>query len=61
MQHPDNLEEGERIDLAALRQAHPDLEAAYGLTWGFLQMLRKREGERLDTWRALVHESDLPE
>ena len=25
------------------------------------QMLRKREGERLDTWRALVHESDLPE
>lgn len=24
-------------------------------------MLRKREGERLSPWRALVHESDLPE
>ena len=61
MRHPDKLEEGERMDLAALRRVHPDLEMAYCLTRDFLQMLRKREGERLDTWLASVHESDLPE
>ncbi len=61
MQHPDNLDEGKRADLAALRQAHPALETAYDLAEDFLQMLRKREGERLDTWLASVHESDLPE
>ena len=47
--------------MAALRQAHPALETAYHLTQDFLQMLRKREGERLDTWLADVHESGLPE
>jgi len=61
MRHPDKLEEGERVDLAALRQIHPDLETVYRLTQDFLQMLRKREGEHLDTWLANVHESDLPE
>ncbi|HEX4203982.1 MAG TPA: transposase [Ktedonobacteraceae bacterium] len=61
MRHPDNLEEGERMDLAALRRVHPDLETAYCLTQDFLQMLRKREGERLDTWLTHVHESRLPE
>jgi transposase len=61
MRHPDNLEEGERMDLAALRRVHPDLETAYCLTRDFLQMLRKREGERLDTWLASVQESGLPE
>lgn len=61
MRHPDHLDEGERLDLTALRQVHPDLETAYHLTQDFLQILRKREGERLDTWLASVHESDLPE
>jgi transposase len=61
MRHPDNLEEGEQMDLAALRQVHPDLETASSLTQDFLRMLRKREGERLDIWQALIHESDLPE
>lgn len=61
MRHPDDLEEGERMDLTALRQVHLDMETAYRLTQGFLQMLRKREGERLDTWLTSVHESDLPE
>ncbi len=61
MRHPDKLDEGERMDLAALRRVHPNLETAYRLTQDFLQMLRKREGERLESWRALVHESDLPE
>jgi transposase len=61
MQHPDALDEDERVDLAALRQAHPDLEAAYGLTQDFLQMVRKLERERLDTWLTQVHESQLGE
>jgi transposase len=61
MRHPDNLDEGQRMDLAALRRVHPDLEMAYCLTQDFLQMLRKREGERLDTWLSNVHESGLPE
>jgi transposase len=61
MQHPDNLEEGEQADLAALRQVHPGLEMASRLTQDFLQMMRKREGERLDTWLTQVQESQLPE
>jgi transposase len=39
MRHPDHLEEGERTDLAAFRQVHPDLESAYCLTQDFLQRL----------------------
>jgi transposase len=61
MQHPDNLDEGKRVDLAALRQAHPTLETAYHLTQDFLQMMHKREGERLDTWLLQVQASHLPE
>jgi transposase len=61
MRHPDKLDEGERMDLAAFRRVHPDLETAYRLTQDFLQMLRKREGERLESWLTQVHESDLPE
>jgi transposase len=61
MRHPDKLDEGEQMDLAALRRVHPDLEAAYRLTQDFLQMLRKREGERLDSWLASFHQSGLPE
>lgn len=49
------------MDLAALRRVHPDLETAYGLTRDFLQMLRKREGEYLDTWLTRAQESHLPE
>jgi transposase len=61
MQHPDNLDERKRLDLAALRQAYPALASVYDLTQDFLQMLHKQEGERLDTWLASVYESGLPE
>ncbi len=61
MRHPDTLDEDEREDLTALRQAHSALGKAYGLTQDFLQMLHKREGERLDSWLAQVQESQLPE
>ncbi|HLZ61430.1 MAG TPA: transposase [Ktedonosporobacter sp.] len=46
MRHPENLEISERVDLTALRQAHPALETTYRLTQDFLQMLRKREVEQ---------------
>jgi transposase len=61
LHHPDTLDESQRVDLAALRQAHPALETAYHLTQDFLQMVRKLEGERLDTWLADVQGSSLPE
>jgi transposase len=61
MQHPDALDEDERGDLTALRQAHSALEIAYGFTQDFLQMMHKREGERLDVWLAQVQENQLPE
>ncbi|HEY4383432.1 MAG TPA: transposase, partial [Ktedonobacteraceae bacterium] len=61
MRYPDNLDESERMNLAVLRQTHPDLESAYCLPQDFLQMLRKREGKRLGVWLADVRESGLPE
>jgi hypothetical protein len=61
MRHPEDLEEGERMDLAALRQAHPALETTYRLTQDFLQMLHNREGARLDAWLTQMQESQLPE
>ncbi|EFH88057.1 ISL3 family transposase [Ktedonobacter racemifer] len=61
MRHPGGLDEGKRVNLDALRQAHPALETAYHLTQDFLLMMRKREGERLDTWLIQVQESGLPE
>jgi transposase len=60
MRHPDKLEEGEHMDLVALRQSHPDLETAYRLAQDFLHMVRKLEGERLDIWLAQVQASELP-
>jgi transposase len=61
MRPSDKLDEGEQMDLAVLRQVHLDLETAYRLTQDFLQMLHKREGERLETWLARVHQSGIPE
>jgi transposase len=61
MRRPEDLDEGEQMDLAALCQAHPDLKTTYDLTQNFLQMVRKREGERLDIWLTQVQESQLTE
>ena len=61
MKHPDTLEEAQREQLAAFRQATPSLETTYQLIQDFLVMMRQREGERLDTWLMRVHESQLPE
>ncbi len=61
LRRPANLEELEQEDLAAFRLLHPTLNTAYGLVQDFLQMMGKREGERLDVWLTRVHESRLPE
>lgn len=57
----DSLDEIEREDLAAFREANKVLDKAYRLVQDFLLMLRKREGHRLECWLAQVAKSDLPE
>ena len=61
MRRPADLEDIEQEDLAAFRRLNPSLDTAYGLVQDFLQMMRKREGDRLDAWLRRVHESQLPE
>ena len=61
MRQPDDLDEGEREDLAAFRKAHMSFNTTYQLAQDFLMMMRQREGERLDAWLTQVHESQLPE
>ena len=55
------MDELQREDLAAFRLAHVSLNTTYQLVQDFLQMMRHREGERLDAWLSQVHESGLPE
>jgi ferric-dicitrate binding protein FerR (iron transport regulator) len=45
-----SLDEIEQEDLAAFCQASPTLKRAYDLVQAFMQMVRKREGHRLDAW-----------
>jgi transposase len=61
MRRPADLEDIEQEDLAAFRRLNPSLDTAYRLVQDFLQMMRKREGDRLDDWLRRVHESQLPE
>jgi transposase len=58
---PETLEEIEQEDLAAFRLASPILNTVYLLVQDFLQMLRQRKGEHLDTWLAEFEQSELPE
>ena len=58
---PDTLDELEREDLATFCQASTTLKRAYSLIQDFLNMVHKREGERLDAWLTTITESDLPE
>jgi transposase len=50
MRRPAELEEVEQEDVRAFRLLHPSLNTAYELAQDFLQMMRKREGERLENW-----------
>jgi transposase len=54
-----SLDEIEQEDLATFCQASPTLKRAYDLVQDFMQMVRKREGHRLDAWLEGVAVSDL--
>jgi transposase len=56
-----SLDEVEQEDLATFCQASPTLKQTYDLVADFLQMVRKREGYRLNTWLEQVEALDLPE
>ncbi len=56
-----SLDEIEQEDLATFCQASPTLKRTYDLVQDFLQMVRKREGYRLDAWLERVSSSDLAE
>ncbi len=58
---PNSLDEIEQEDLATFCQASPTLKRAYDLVQDFMQMVRKREGYRLDTWLERIATSDLVE
>src|SRR6266513_2450980 len=47
---PKSLDEVEQEDLATFCQASPTLKRTYDLVQDFMQMVRKREGYRLDAW-----------
>ena len=61
MRRPEHLDEIQREDLAAFRLAHASLNTTYQFVQDFLEMMRRRQGERLDVWLAQVHESGLAE
>src|SRR5258708_22479135 len=48
-------------ELLHIRSASMTIETAYGLVQQFLTMVRKRQGERLDTWIEAVQASQIPE
>ena len=58
---PTDLEEREREELTALRQASGTLETVYHLVQAFVQMLHERQGERLDGWLEQVRAAQIPE
>jgi transposase len=58
---PADLDEIEQEDLMAFCQMSMPLQIAYHLVQDFSQLMRKREGDRLDAWLAQVKESPLPE
>ncbi len=58
---PKTLDEIEQEDLATFSHASPTLKRTYDLVQDFMQMVRKREGHRLDAWLERVAASDLEE
>lgn len=61
MRDPDELDDTEREELAAIRQASETAETLYHLVEDFMRMVRCREGERLDAWLTHVTASPIPE
>jgi transposase len=56
-----DLSQEEQEQLLQIRQASPEIETAYQLVQTFLQMLRERTGQRLETWLQAAETSRLPE
>ncbi|MBV9232205.1 MAG: transposase, partial [Chloroflexi bacterium] len=56
-----NLSQEEQAALLQIRQASPEIEAAYQLVQTFLQMMRERSGQHLETWLKTAEASHLPE
>jgi transposase len=56
-----DLDEKEREELIAIRQASETAETIYQLVQQFLQMVRKLEGERLEAWLTAVETSGIEE
>jgi transposase len=58
---PSALDETEREELTAIRQASPTADTLYELVQDFMTMLRHRQGERLESWLVLVKASQIHE
>ena len=56
-----DLDETEQAELAVIRQASCTANIVYELTQDFMSILRRREGERLDTWLESVRNSQICE
>jgi transposase len=56
-----DLSKEEQEALLQIRQASPEIEAAYQLVQTFLQMRRERSGQHLETWLKAAETSHLPE
>jgi transposase len=57
----DDLQADERADLSELCQSSTQLATLHTLVQSFGQIVRKREGHRLEDWKEQVNESDLAE
>jgi transposase len=57
----DDLDEDERADLEELCQASSSLTTLHALVQSFGQIVRKREGYRLEDWKQQVAESGFSE
>jgi transposase len=56
-----DLEEKEQQELATIRQASETAETIYQLAQGFLQIVRTRQGEHLDSWMSTVRACHIHE
>jgi transposase len=56
---PEELTAKEQATVARLRQFHPEVDQAYVFVQQFVQMLRTRTAEQLDTWLEAVASSPL--
>ncbi len=57
----DDLEANERADLSELCQSSAQLAMLHSLVQSFGQIVRKREGHRLQDWKKQVYESGIAE